>query len=419
MNGLAEAGGYSKFRQHRCRIACHHQRSRWWRPGVYVAYPTQWLRTLTRPDYVTVTLINGAVVRYCQNEMEREVMDTASGGCHVRMPTHGASQGVMLGEQVTTTIAAPSVEMNDEMPPSVASDSECDDDEDESESSDGQSDSSSNTETIVAAQPLIAWCLLSDAFMRWMRYDGCETGDSVDDDDWDERSAAGSVQGLQLTLTAWREIPVNMVTLAGAFDNWKWCVRTEGLSEDEDPSDTDGDSDDDQDSDDAHSDTDGNAGDDQCSDDDGYSGDDQGSDDDGYSGDDQGSDDAADSGEADCKESIRDDGHQRMVFLEPLNSAGVLTPEIDEFALPPATSPKRPLDMRAFEAQLRRFEACEQYCMLRQWAFRTFRNTSHVETRLMIDTGLDLENMRESCMVRLLMRWRLFANRLHNSRLEE
>jgi hypothetical protein len=125
-----------------------------------------------------------------------------------------------------------------------------------------------------------------------------------------------------------------MVTIANAFDNWKWCVRTEGLSEDEHPSDTNCDSDDDQDSDDAHSDTHGNAGDDQGSDDDGYSGDDHGSDDDGYSGDDQGSDDPADSGDADCKESIRDDGHQCMVFLEPLNSAGVLAREINEFALP-------------------------------------------------------------------------------------
>jgi hypothetical protein len=31
MNGLAEAGGYSKFSQHRCRIACHQQLNRWWR----------------------------------------------------------------------------------------------------------------------------------------------------------------------------------------------------------------------------------------------------------------------------------------------------------------------------------------------------------------------------------------------------
>ncbi len=224
-------------------------------------------------------------------------MDTASGGCHVRMPTHGVSQGVILGEQDSATIVDPLVEMDDEMPPLVASDSECDDDEDESESSDGQSDSSSNTESIVAEQPLITWCLLSDAFMRWIRYDVFDTDDSVDDDDWDEGSAAGSVQGLQLSFVSWSEIPVNMITLGSAFDNLKWCVLTEGLSGDENPPDTDGDSENDQDSDDAHSDTDDNAGDDQGWDDDGYSGDNQGSDDDGYSGDDQGSDDAADSGD--------------------------------------------------------------------------------------------------------------------------
>ncbi len=68
-----------------------------------------------------------------------------------------------------------------------------------------------------------------------MRYDVCETDDSVDDDDWDERSTAGSVQGLQLSFAAWREVPVNMVTLSGVFDNWKWCVRTEVLSEEEHP----------------------------------------------------------------------------------------------------------------------------------------------------------------------------------------
>jgi hypothetical protein len=42
------------------------------------------------------------------------------------------------------------------------------DDEDESESSNGQLDSSSNTDAIIAEQPLITWCLLSDAFMLWM-----------------------------------------------------------------------------------------------------------------------------------------------------------------------------------------------------------------------------------------------------------
>jgi hypothetical protein len=109
--------------------------------------------------------------------------------------------------------------MDDEMPPLVASDSECDD-EDEN----GQSDSSSNTEAIVAAQPLIAWRLLSDAFMRWMRYDDCETDDSVDDDDWDEWSAAGSVQGYswrsQLDvkyLPIWSRSQVHLTIGSGAF----------------------------------------------------------------------------------------------------------------------------------------------------------------------------------------------------------
>ena len=94
-------------------------------PGFYVAYPTHWLRTLTPADYVTVTLLNGSQVRYCRDAMEREVMDTASEGCHVRMTTSGASQGVMLGEQGSTTVVALSAKSDDEMPPLVVSDSEC------------------------------------------------------------------------------------------------------------------------------------------------------------------------------------------------------------------------------------------------------------------------------------------------------
>jgi hypothetical protein len=66
------------------------------------------------------------------------------------------------------------------MPPLVASDSECDDDTDESESSDDHSDSCSNTETIVVDQPLIAWCLFSDSFTLWIRYDDCETDDCIE-----------------------------------------------------------------------------------------------------------------------------------------------------------------------------------------------------------------------------------------------
>ncbi len=64
-------------------------------------------------------------------------MDTTSGGCHVWIPTHSASQGVMIGAQVSETIEAPSVEIDDKIPQLVALDSECDDDEDEIESSDG------------------------------------------------------------------------------------------------------------------------------------------------------------------------------------------------------------------------------------------------------------------------------------------
>ena len=67
-------------------------------------------------------------------------METASGGCHVRMPTNGASQGVMLGEQGSVKVAAPSVQIDDQMPLLIASDSECDNHEDGSESSYGQSD---------------------------------------------------------------------------------------------------------------------------------------------------------------------------------------------------------------------------------------------------------------------------------------
>jgi hypothetical protein len=124
--------------------------------GVYVSYPTHWLRTVTSPDYVTVTLLNGSQVRYCRDAMERAVMDTASGGCHVRMTTNGAEQGVRLGGQGSTTVADLSSDSDDGMPSLVASDSECDDDEDESESSDDHSDSSSNTKTMDVAQPLVA-----------------------------------------------------------------------------------------------------------------------------------------------------------------------------------------------------------------------------------------------------------------------
>ena len=48
--------------------------------GVHVAYPVEWLCAQIKPEYVTVTLLIGSVVRYCQDTMEREVQDTTWGG---------------------------------------------------------------------------------------------------------------------------------------------------------------------------------------------------------------------------------------------------------------------------------------------------------------------------------------------------
>ena len=59
------------------------------------------------------------------------------------------------------------------------------------------------------------------------------------------------------------------------------------------------------------------------------------------------------------------------------------------------------------------------YRMPRQWALRTLRDAELVEVRLIVDLGLDLQEMRDSSMQRLLMRWRLYANRLHNARIYE
>ena len=75
--------------------------------------------------------------------------------------------------------------------------------------------------------------------------------------------------------------------------------------------------------------------------------------------------------------------------------------------------------MLGFESKMRRLEAYELYCTPRQWELRTLCDTDHVEMRLGVDTGLDLEYMRDSCMQRLLIRWILFSNRLHNTRFQE
>ena len=74
--------------------------------------------------------------------------------------------------------------------------------------------------------------------------------------------------------------------------------------------------------------------------------------------------------------------------------------------------------MLGFESKMRRLEAYELYCTPRQWELRTLCDTDHVEMRLGVDTGLDLQFMRDSCMHRLLMRWRLYVNRLHNARIQ-
>ena len=52
-------------------------------PGVYVAYPIEWFIAKIKSDYVKVTLISGSGVLYCRDKMEREVLDTSAGGCHV------------------------------------------------------------------------------------------------------------------------------------------------------------------------------------------------------------------------------------------------------------------------------------------------------------------------------------------------
>ena len=50
------------------------------------------------PDYVKVTLICGSVLMYCRDKMEREVLDTSAGGCHVRMQPVCASIGIRHGQ---------------------------------------------------------------------------------------------------------------------------------------------------------------------------------------------------------------------------------------------------------------------------------------------------------------------------------
>jgi hypothetical protein len=105
--------------------------------------------------------------------------------------------------------------------------------------------------------------------------------------------------------------------------------------------------------------------------------------------------------------------------LGPNNPAGVLWKgQLNDFSAPRGgygeVQRSQPLNMSDIKTQVRRFEACELYCAHRHWAMR---DTDLVELRLIVDLGIDLEYMRDSSMQRLLMRWRLFANRLHNGRI--
>ena len=62
--------------------------------------------------------------------------------------------------------------------------------------------------------------------------------------------------------------------------------------------------------------------------------------------------------------------------------------------------------------ELRMSQAFAVYCMPRQWALRTLRDAELVEIGLTVDLGLDLQDMRDSSVQRLLMRWRLYAEEL-------
>jgi hypothetical protein len=189
-------------------------------PGVHVGYPVEWLQARNRPEYIKVTLLDGSVVRYWQEAVESAVLDTSSGGCHVRMPLIGASLEEARGrqiasEQVLGTGADQPTNTDDELPDLVASDSESEEDARGSESSEGQSDHSEETKIVGQAQPLIEWRLMEEAFRRWTRYEYEETSvesdelpdlirsDSSDfENDSDagngEQSAVGSVQGLSM-----------------------------------------------------------------------------------------------------------------------------------------------------------------------------------------------------------------------------
>ncbi len=56
-------------------------------PDVYVAYPVQWLTAAVKPEYITVSLLQGSEVLCWQYLVEENVLDSCADGCHVQLPT--------------------------------------------------------------------------------------------------------------------------------------------------------------------------------------------------------------------------------------------------------------------------------------------------------------------------------------------
>ena len=230
---------------------------------------------------------------------------------------------VMLGGHDPEVGTAQMLEIDDDLPSLIASDSDEDDDDDGgSESTEGQSDDSSGIQESGSAQSLRDWHVMSQAFRRWTRYDGNETSDEESSaaDDWGENSAAGSVQGLQRAFAAWRA----RVTIATIFAGWRWCVNIRSLAE----SDTAGDLDGGQDSD---SDNDDGPGDD------------------------------------DFPKAVEAGEQPSMLPLGPNNPAGVMWKgQFNDFSAPRGgygeVQRRQPLNMSEIETQVRRFEARELYC---------------------------------------------------------
>jgi len=55
-------------------------------PNVYVTYPVQWLTAAVKPEYITVSLLQGSEVLCWQYLVEESVLDSSIGGCHVQLP---------------------------------------------------------------------------------------------------------------------------------------------------------------------------------------------------------------------------------------------------------------------------------------------------------------------------------------------